>query len=120
MGLGGGMFWSPNTSAAMNSAPVHRLGIASAALATLRQVGMVTSFALSLAVAASSLPRDVMMQLFVGTNITLGSQVMQEFTFGIRNAFWVSVVLCLIAAGFSLVRGKEDRRQQTHALRAAE
>jgi EmrB/QacA subfamily drug resistance transporter len=109
MGLGGGLFWSPNTSAAMNSAPAHRLGIASATLATLRQTGMVTSFALALAVAAGSLPRDVMMNLFVGTNVTLGSQVMQGFVVGIHSAFGVSAVLCIIAAGFSLVRGREDR-----------
>jgi hypothetical protein len=32
MGLGGGLFWSPNTSAAMNSAPLPRRGIASATL----------------------------------------------------------------------------------------
>jgi EmrB/QacA subfamily drug resistance transporter len=111
MGLGGGLFWSPNTSAAMNSAPVQRLGIASATLATLRQTGMVTSFALALAVAAGSLPKEAVMQLFVGTNITLGSTMMQDFIIGIQNAFGVSVVLCLIAAGFSLVRGKENRRQ---------
>lgn len=112
MGLGGGLFWSPNTSAAMNSAAVNRLGIASATLATLRQTGMVTSFAVSLAVAAGSLPHDVMMNLFVGTNVTLGSQVMQAFIIGIRNAFLVSAVLCLVAASFSLVRGKEDRKRQ--------
>src|SRR5208337_3078748 len=110
VGLGGGLFWSPNTSAAMNVAPRHRLGIASATLATLRQTGMVTSFALALAVAAGSLPRDAMMQLFVGTNVALGSQAMQAFVVGIRNAFVVSIALCVIAAGFSLVRGKEDRR----------
>jgi EmrB/QacA subfamily drug resistance transporter len=115
MGLGGGLFWSPNTSAAMNSAPVHRLGIASATLATLRQTGMVTSFAVSLAVAASSLPHDVMMSLFVGTNVTLGSQVMQAFVIGIHSAFGVSAVLCMVAAGFSLVRGKEDRRRDALA-----
>ncbi len=111
MGLGGGLFWSPNTSAAMNGAPVQRLGIASATLATLRQTGMVTSFAIALAVAAGSLPKDVVMQLFVGTNITLGSKVMQDFIVGIQNAFGVSVILCLVAAGFSFVRGKENRRQ---------
>lgn len=111
MGLGGGLFWAPNTSAAMNSAPVRRLGIASATLATLRQTGMVTSFALALAVAAGSLPRDVMMNLFVGTNVTLGSKPMQAFIGGIQSAFVVSVALCLLAAGFSLVRGREDRRQ---------
>jgi EmrB/QacA subfamily drug resistance transporter len=110
MGLGGGLFYPSNTSAAMNAAPTKRLGVASATLATLRQAGMVTSFALSLAVAAASLPRDVMMQLFVGTNVTLGSQITQEFIVGMSSAFGVSIVLCLLAAGFSLIRGKEDRK----------
>ena len=112
MGLGGGLFWSPNTSAAMNSAAVDRLGVASATLATLRQTGMVTSFAVALAVAAGSLPRDVVMNLFVGQNVALGSQAMQAFIVGIQNAFLVSAVLCVVAAGFSLVRGKEDRQRQ--------
>jgi len=78
--------------------------------AILRQAGMVTSFALSLAVAAGSLPRDVMLRLFVGTNVSLGSQVMQDFVVGMHSAFAVSIVLCLIAAGISLVRGREDRK----------
>jgi MFS family permease len=112
MGLGGGLFWSPNTSAAMNGAPPARLGIASATLATLRQTGMVTSFALALAVAAGSLPGSAVMSLFVGTNISLGSQMEQGFVVGIRNAFLVSALLCLVAAGFSLVRGREDRQAQ--------
>ena len=107
VGLGGGLFWAPNTSAAMNSAPRNRLGIASAALATLRQTGMVTSFALSLAVAAGSLPRNVMMQLFVGTNTALGAQPQRAFILGMRHAFAVSVVLCAIAASISFVRGAE-------------
>ena len=115
MGLGGGLFWSPNTSAAMNSAPRQRLGIASATLATLRQTGMVTSFAVALAVAAGSLPHQVVMNLFIGTNVTLGSQSMQAFILGIKNAFLVSTFLCLVGAGFSFVRGKENRRQQVSA-----
>jgi len=109
MGIGGGLFYPPNTSAAMNGAPKNRLGIASGTLATLRQAGMVTSFAVSLAVAASSLPRDVMMQLFVGNNVTLGSAPMQAFVTGIHSAFFVSTVLVVVAAGISFVRGKEDR-----------
>ena len=70
---------------------------------------MVTSFALALAVAASSLPRDVMMQLFVGNNVTLGSAPMQAFVFGMHNAFLVSTVLVIVAAAISFVRGHEDR-----------
>jgi len=112
MGLGGGLFYPPNTSAAMNASPKNRLGIASGTLATLRQAGMVTSFALALAVAASSLPRDVMMQLFVGNNVTLGSAPMRAFVIGMHSAFLVSTVLVFFAAAISFVRGKEDR----HAL----
>ncbi len=114
MGLGGGLFYPPNTSAAMNASPKNRLGIASGTLATLRQAGMVTSFALSLAVAASSLPRDVMMDLFVGNNVALGSAPMQAFVIGMHSAFLVSTVLVLIAAAISFVRGKEDRQTPAH------
>ncbi|MDM7914083.1 MAG: MFS transporter, partial [Candidatus Eisenbacteria bacterium] len=41
VGLGTGLFISPNNSALMGSAPRHRQGIASAILATARNVGMV-------------------------------------------------------------------------------
>ncbi len=68
MGIGGGLFYSPYASVAMNASPRHLLGVASGTRATLRQAGMVTSFALALAVAAASLPRDVMLKRFVGTN----------------------------------------------------
>lgn len=110
MGLGGGLFYPPNTSAAMNAAPKNRLGIASAALATLRQTGMVTSLALAMAVAAASLPRDDMMKLFIGTSVAMGSNSMQAFVVGMHGAFTVSLGLSLVAALFSLARGKEDRQ----------
>ena len=119
MGLGGGLFYPPNTSAAMNAAPKNRLGIASATLATLRQAGMVTSFALSLAIAADSLPRDVMMALFVGTNVTLGSAPMLAFVTGMHNAFLMSIILVLVAATISFVRGKEDRSAQASETASA-
>jgi MFS family permease len=109
MGLGGGMFYSPNTSAAMNAAPRNRLGIASGALATLRQTGMVTSLALAMAVTATTMPQSDMMKLFVGTNVELGSGSLQSFVIGMHGAFTVSIALSLVAAIFSLIRGKEDR-----------
>jgi hypothetical protein len=51
-----------------------------------------------------------MMKLFVGTNITLGSTSMRAFVVGMHGAFMVSLVLSLVAAVFSFVRGREDRR----------
>jgi EmrB/QacA subfamily drug resistance transporter len=41
VGLGAGIFVSPNTSALMGSAPRHRQGIAAATMATARNLGMV-------------------------------------------------------------------------------
>ena len=66
--------------------------------------------------AAASLPKDVMMQLFVGTNVVLGSQVAQDFVIGMHSAFVLSIALTLVAAGFSFIRGKENRRQQASDL----
>jgi EmrB/QacA subfamily drug resistance transporter len=115
MGVGGGLFYAPNTSAAMSAAPPHRFGIASGALFTLRQSGMVTSYALSLAVAAASLPREIMLNLFVGTDVRLGSAMTQGFVVGMHNAFYVSTVLCLVAAFLSFRRGKTvPARKEAH------
>ncbi|HEY3416067.1 MAG TPA: hypothetical protein VGM23_04195, partial [Armatimonadota bacterium] len=96
-------------SAAMSSAPRERLGVAAATLATLRNVGTVTSFALSLAIAAASIPRDVMLKLFVGTSVHLRTPLMVAYVDGMRAALRVSVVLCLVAAAISFVRGREQR-----------
>ncbi len=112
-GLGGGLFFAPNTAAAMSAAKKNRLGVASATLATLRNTGMVISYASALAIAAGSIPRDVMMQLFVGTTVTLGSPMMVGFVRGMHAAYHVSVVICLIAAAISTVRGREPQGDLT-------
>jgi EmrB/QacA subfamily drug resistance transporter len=66
MGLGSAIFWSPNTGSTMGAAPRSRLGVASATLNTMRNVGMVCSFALSLAVAASAMPPALVNEVFLG------------------------------------------------------
>jgi MFS family permease len=47
MGLGTGMFISPNNSALMGAAPRHRQGIAAGILATSRNLGMVLGVGIS-------------------------------------------------------------------------
>jgi EmrB/QacA subfamily drug resistance transporter len=108
LGVGGGLFWSPNTSAVMSAAPTRRLGVASATLATFRQVGMVTSFALALAVAAATMPPRAIASLFLGTNEFLTRAVAADFTHGITTAFWVSVAIVLVAF-FLILAGGESR-----------
>lgn len=104
MGLGSGLFWSPNTATTMSAAPRNRLGIASATLNTLRNVGMVCSFAVALAVAAAAMPKDVMDAVFLGTVGHLAPAVSRDFTAGMSRAFVASIVICLVAIYCSLVR----------------
>lgn len=107
MGIGGGLFWSPNTSTTMGAAPRNRLGVASATLNTLRNVGMVFSFAISLAVAAASMPPALVNEVFLGTVSHIAPAIASSFTGAMSNAFIASAVICVIALGFSAVRGEK-------------
>jgi MFS family permease len=98
VGLGGGLFWSPSTSAAMGAAPRNRLGVAAATLATWRNTGMVVSYALTLAIAASGVPTDAQSQLFLGNPVNLPPSVAGAFVDGMRAAFHLSIAICLLTA----------------------
>lgn len=104
MGAGSGLFWSPNTSTTMGAAPRNRLGVASATLGTLRNVGMVLSFAVALAVAAATMPPAVMNAVFLGTVVHLQASISAAFTAGMNHSFLASVLICLLAIVCSLVR----------------
>lgn len=110
MGIGNGLFWSANTSATMNAAPLQRLGVASATLSTMRNVGMMFSFAMAMSVAAASMPPAVLNQVFLGTVSHLRAAVSLAFTAGMSHAFVASALICAIAIVFSAVRGTTKRR----------
>lgn len=75
IGLGIGIFVSPNNSALMGAAPRHRQGIAAGVLATARNVGMVLGIGISGAVFTTvlahggSLTRGVQESLYVGVGM---------------------------------------------------
>jgi len=71
-GLGTGIFISPNTSALMGSAPRDRQGIASAILATARNVGMVLGIGMAGAI-FTSLMGSASSSLFFAISITFVS-----------------------------------------------
>jgi EmrB/QacA subfamily drug resistance transporter len=120
LGLGGGLFWSPNTSAVMGAAPPRRLGIASATLATFRQCGMVTSFALALAVAAATMPTKAVGEVFLGTASNLGSPELAPFATGMSHALLVSFVIVVAASTFTLLAGDTAEARRRNAARLAD
>ncbi len=116
LGVGGGLFWSPNTSAVMGAAPVERLGVASATLATFRQTGMVTSFALALAVAAAAIPGPlVVARSSWARPCSSGAPVMSAFTVGMTHAFVVSALIVLGASAMTFIAGDTARTRRAPA-----
>ncbi len=107
MGIGGGLFWSPNTSTTMGAAPRNRLGVASATLNTMRNTGMVFSFAVALAVAAASMPPALVSAVFLGTVGHIAPSIGSAFTGAMSHAFIASIFICLLALAFSAVRGNK-------------
>jgi MFS family permease len=66
VGLGTGIFITPNNSALLGSAPPHRQGIASGVLGTARYVGMVLGVGIAGAIFTTYLERHTSLALFEG------------------------------------------------------
>jgi len=96
IGFGYALFVSPNTNAVMSSAPKTAYGVASATLATMRQVGMVLSMA-------------VAMLMFTAYNIA-DVQITPEyyplFQQSMKISFMIFAILCFGGIFASLARGK--------------
>jgi MFS family permease len=109
-GVGSGLFWPANTSAIMASAPPESYGVASGIMNTFRNSGMVMSFALALTALTGTIPTYVIYQLFIGTfSGTLAPDYATAYLAGQSFAFELSAGLLVLAAIFSLARGKETR-----------
>ena len=95
MGLGFALFSSPNTNAVMSSAPKTAYGVASATLATMRQVGMVLSMGVAM----------WMFTLYMG-RVQITPEYYPLFQQSMKTAFIIFAVLCFGGIFASLARGK--------------
>ncbi len=105
-GVGTAMFYPANTAAVMAHVRAGSYGSISGLLRTLQNIGTLGSFVLALSVAASSIPRDVAFQVFLGT---ISGGVTSEFIGGIDSALYVSLAILIVAGFLSFSRGKEAR-----------
>jgi MFS family permease len=104
VGVGSGMFNSPNTSAMMGAVPVHRRGIAAGARTMLQNTGAVLSIAFVLAIVTAAVPKDVLLQIFSGLASGLSDAKLQPFIHNMHTALWVLALTSLAGAGVSLMR----------------
>jgi len=95
LGLGFGLFSSPNTNAVMSSVDKRALGVASATLGTMRLTGQMFSMGVSLLVIA----------LFLG-RVKITPERLPDFMRGLRAAYVIFAVLCAAGVFASTARGR--------------
>jgi EmrB/QacA subfamily drug resistance transporter len=107
VGVGSGMFNSPNTAAMMGAVPVHRRGIAAGVRTMLQQTGAVISIAFVMAVITAAVPPAVLFKIFSGLASGLSSAQLAPFIANLHTALWTLCAISLVGAGVSSLRPAE-------------
>jgi MFS family permease len=109
VGVGSGMFNSPNTAAMMGAVPENRRGIAAGARTMVQNTGAVISIAFVLAVVTASVPKDVLLSIFSGVTDHLSDAKLEPFIHNMHTALWVLAATSLVGAVVTLMRPRHPR-----------
>ena len=104
VGVGSGMFMSPNTAAMMGAVPAHRRGIAAGARVVLQNTGSVLSIAFVLAVVTAAVPKPTLLRIFSGLAHGLSAAKLAPFINNMHAALWAMAVSAAVGALVSLMR----------------
>jgi len=107
IGIGIGLFSSPNQTAIMKSVEKKDLGIAAGTLSTMRVVGQSISIALLSAILLLFIPPLILNPILSQKSLTITSAIKNDFETGMNTAFVVSAILCILGAIISSIRGRE-------------
>jgi EmrB/QacA subfamily drug resistance transporter len=108
VGVGSGMFMSPNTAAMMGAVPPHRRGIAAGARVVLQNTGAVLSIAFVLAVVTAAIPKATLFRIFSGLAKGLSAAKLAPFIDNMHTALWVLAAAALLGAVVSAMRPKHE------------
>jgi EmrB/QacA subfamily drug resistance transporter len=104
VGIGSGMFNSPNTAAMMGTVPARRRGIAAGTRTMLQNTGAVISIAFVLAIVTAAIPKSVLLAIFSGLASGLSNAKLDPFIHNMHTALWVLAATSLVGAFVSLLR----------------
>ena len=101
-GFGGSMFWPSNTSSVMANSPKELYGSSSGLLRTLTNIGTLLSYVIAITVAASTVPRYVTFEVFLGVDRLQGG-LSTKFIVGLHYALLVSMIVLVIGSMMSYI-----------------
>ncbi len=102
LGIGFGLFSSPNTNAIMSSVQKHELGIASATVSTMRLTGQMFSMGLA----------TMILHIYMGSAQSI-EQHQDTFMSSFRTSFVIFTVLCIAGVFAALARHGKHHESQT-------
>jgi EmrB/QacA subfamily drug resistance transporter len=117
VGVGSGMFNSPNTAAMMGTVPEQRRGIAAGARTMLQNTGAVISIAFVLAIITAAVPKQVLFKIFSGLASGLSDAKLSPFIANMHTALWVLAATSLVGAVVSLMRPRHAGERPVAAAR---
>ncbi len=120
VGIGSGMFNSPNTAAMMGVVPAHRRGIAAGARVLVQNTGAVMSIAFVLAVVTSSVPKSTLFAVFSGLANHISNAQLVPFISNMHTALWCLTGFSLIGAVVASARPKHQAMARQAAPSEAE
>jgi MFS family permease len=109
VGLGLGLFSSPNISSVMGSVPPQRRGVASAVRATIFNTGNVVSIGLVAYIITTVIPYQVVSGILTGGYTTLTAADATGFVSGIGRAFVVTAIITFAGMFASSLRGPKNK-----------
>ena len=114
MGIGGGMFMSPNASSVMASVPPERRGIASGARIMLRNTGQMFSLAIAFPLVLAGLTTDQMVGIFLGLG-QASEEAIAALQHGLSEAFMIFAVVSAVSVVVALMKaGKKAEAPHTN------
>ncbi len=115
VGIGSGMFNSPNTAAMMGVVPAHRRGIAAGARTLLQNTGAVLSIAFVLAIVTSAVPKATLFAVFSGLAKGLSPEKLAPFIANMHTALWVLAAVSFVGMFVCLLRPSHVQLQAEDA-----
>jgi EmrB/QacA subfamily drug resistance transporter len=111
IGLGMGLYSSPNISSVMGSVPPQRRGVASAVRATVFNTGNVVSIGLVAYIITTVIPYQVVSGIITGGYTSLTSTESIGFVAGIGRTFIIATIITLAGMFASSLRGQKRKTQ---------
>jgi EmrB/QacA subfamily drug resistance transporter len=108
LGLGMGLFQTPNNNLLMSSLPRQRLGVGSSFLAIVRSLGNSVGAALAATIVSAHFVGETerwsLQSLWTDLGTEARAPLLAAFLQGFHSTYLVAAVLCLVGAGVSAVR----------------